>query len=78
MRVEPEPGHQLVRARSLSPKISPRFARDLGYPTEVLLTYQAAYAVATSNAVTPDGSDGHFAWCIAKLSQDDIGEALGL
>jgi hypothetical protein len=55
-----------------------RFARDLGYPPDVLLAFQAAYAVATSNAFTPDGDDGHFAWCIAQLRRDDISEALNL
>ena len=52
--------------------------RDLGYPIEVLLIYQAAYAAATSNAFTPDGNDGHFAWCIAQLLRADISQALGL
>lgn len=65
-------------ALAITRDLTARFARNLGYPTEVLLTYQAAYAVATSNAFTPDGSDGHFAWCIAQLSRDDISEALGL
>ena len=53
----------------------------LDYPAascEVLLSYQAAYAMATSNAFTADGSDGHFSWCIAQLRRADIGEALGL
>jgi hypothetical protein len=65
-------------ALAITQDLTARFAWDLGYPTEVLLTYQAAYAVATSNAFTADGSDGHFAWCIAQLSRDDISEALGL
>jgi hypothetical protein len=33
--------------------------------------------VATANAFTPDGVDGHFAWCIAQLSRAGILEALG-
>jgi hypothetical protein len=53
-------------------------ARELGYSTHALLIYQGCYAVATSNAFTPDGSDGHFAWCIAQLRRSDITEALGL
>jgi aminoglycoside phosphotransferase (APT) family kinase protein len=65
-------------ASAITRDLTARFARDLGYPVEVLLTYQAAYAVATSNAFTADGSDGHFAWCIAQLRRDDISEALGL
>jgi hypothetical protein len=27
---------------------------------------------------TTDGSDGHFAWCIAQLQRSDVNEALGL
>jgi hypothetical protein len=34
--------------------------------------------MATSNAFTADGSDGHFSWCIAQLRRADISEALGL
>lgn len=65
-------------APSITRDMTTRLARELGYPTEVLLIYQACYAVATSNAFTPDGSDGHFAWCIAQLRRGDITEALGL
>lgn len=65
-------------ALSITRDLTARFARDFGYPAEVLLIYQAVYAVATSNAFTPDGSDGHFAWCIAQLRRADISEALRL
>jgi aminoglycoside phosphotransferase (APT) family kinase protein len=65
-------------ALSITRQLTTRFARDLGYPAEVLLIYQACYAVATSNAFTADGSDGHFAWCIAQLRRPDITSALGL
>jgi hypothetical protein len=65
-------------ALSITQELTSRFARELGYPAEALLTYQAAYAVATSNAFTPDGSDGHFAWCLAQLRRADISEALDL
>jgi aminoglycoside phosphotransferase (APT) family kinase protein len=66
------------QAAEITRELTARFARELGYPPEVLLTYQAAYAVATSNAFTSDGSDGHFAWCVAQLARADISEALGL
>lgn len=65
-------------AHSITRDLTTRLAHDLGYPTDALLIYQACYAVATSNAFTPDGSDGHFAWCIAQLRRSDITEALGL
>lgn len=65
-------------APSITRDMTTWLTRELGYPAEVLLIYQACYAVATSNAFTRDGSDGHFAWCIAQLRRDDITEALGL
>lgn len=63
-------------ALSVTQDLTARLARELGYSPEVLLTYQAAYAIATSNAFTPDGSDGHFAWCIAQLRRPDVSEAI--
>jgi aminoglycoside phosphotransferase (APT) family kinase protein len=65
-------------ALSSTQDLTARIARDLGYPTQVLLIYQAAYAMTTSNAFTSDGSDGHFGWCVAQLRRADISEALGL
>jgi aminoglycoside phosphotransferase (APT) family kinase protein len=65
-------------ALGITQQLTTRLAHDLGYPAEALLIYQACYAVATSNAFTPDGSDGHFAWCIAQLGRADITAVLGL
>lgn len=65
-------------ALSITRDLTAQFASELGHPIHVLLVYQAAYAVATSNAFTRDGSDGHFAWCIAQLRRADISRALGL
>jgi hypothetical protein len=65
-------------ALAITRDLTARFARELGYAEEVLLICQAAYAVATSNAFTADGSDGHFSWCLAQLRRADISEALGL
>ncbi len=53
-----------------------QIAADLSYPAETLLIYQAAYAAATSNAFTVDGSDGHFTWCIKQLARSDVTAAL--
>jgi aminoglycoside phosphotransferase (APT) family kinase protein len=61
-------------ARQLTAKV----VADLGYETEVLLAYQAAFAVASSNAFTADGSDGHFDWCIAQLRRAEVLTALGM
>lgn len=63
-------------APAITDALTARLAGDLGYPVDVLLTYQAAYAVATSNAFTPDGSDGHFAWCVSQLRRPEITELL--
>jgi len=57
--------------------LTQQFAAELGHPTKTLLVYQGVYAVATANAFTPDGVDGHFAWCIAQLNRADILEAIG-
>jgi aminoglycoside phosphotransferase (APT) family kinase protein len=63
-------------ARAITRALTALTAAELGYPVEVLLVYQAAYAVATANAFTADGSDGHFAWCAAQLARDEIAAAL--
>lgn len=64
-------------ALEITGALTQQLAVELGYPTKTLLVYQSVYAVATANAFTPDGVDGHFAWCIAQLSRADILEALG-
>jgi hypothetical protein len=64
--------HGAARAHALTHT----FAAELGYPIDVLLVYQAAYAIATSNAFTDDGSDRHFAWCVAQLNRPDLNAAI--
>jgi hypothetical protein len=65
-------------APGITRELTAVFSAELGYPPDVLRTYQAAYAVATSNAFTADGSDGHFAWAVRQLSRADVSAALGL
>ena len=65
-------------APAITDALTAQAAQDLGYPADVLLIYQATYAVATANAFTSDGSDGHFAWCIDQLRRSDIANALGM
>jgi aminoglycoside phosphotransferase (APT) family kinase protein len=48
------------------------FESALGYPSDRLNTYRAAYALITANAYDPQGEDGHFAWCAAMLQREDI------
>lgn len=65
-------------APAITNALTEQLAKDLDYPADVLLTYQAAYAVATSNAFSSDGSDGHFAWCIDQLLRPDVTDVLGM
>jgi aminoglycoside phosphotransferase len=43
-----------------------------GYDRHCLLVYRALYAILTSNAYSDDGTDGHYAWCVATLNRADI------
>jgi hypothetical protein len=65
-------------AAAIADTLTDRFVAELGYLVEVLLIYQAAYAIVTSNVFTPDGSDGHFPWCVAQLTRAEVTAALGL
>jgi aminoglycoside phosphotransferase (APT) family kinase protein len=65
-------------AEAIATALTDHFAMELGHSSEVLLIYRAAYAVATSNVFSADGSDGHFPWCVAQLTQKRITAALGL
>jgi aminoglycoside phosphotransferase (APT) family kinase protein len=65
-------------AAQITRTLTTRLAEALGYQEEVLVLYQAAYAVATSNAFTDDGTDGHFAWCAAQLTRADVSALLDL
>jgi aminoglycoside phosphotransferase (APT) family kinase protein len=66
------------RAADVTFALTARLADELDCPVETLLVYQAAYALATSNAFTDDGSDGHFAWCVRQLARADVSAVLGL
>jgi hypothetical protein len=48
----------------------------LGYQPQELTLFEAAYAVATSNAYDPQGQDGHFAWCVQILERGDVAALL--
>jgi aminoglycoside phosphotransferase (APT) family kinase protein len=49
-----------------------RFAQKLGRPfREVYPLYKAAYALATSNAYSEDGDEGHFRWCVDILNDEE-------
>jgi aminoglycoside phosphotransferase (APT) family kinase protein len=65
-------------APAIAESLTSRLAAELDYPVEVLVLYRAAYAIATSNAFAPDGSDGHFPWCVAQLTSQAVTDVLGL
>lgn len=65
-------------AAAITEALTDTFADRLGHSPVVLRLYQAAYAVATSDAFTADGSDGHFNWCIRRLTAPGITAALDL
>lgn len=67
-----------LHASEITQALTRRLADQLGYPADVLVIYQAAYAAATSNAFTSDGTDGHFAWCIDQLRRRDVTRLLGV
>jgi aminoglycoside phosphotransferase (APT) family kinase protein len=43
-----------------------------GLERDVVLAYKGVYALMTSNVYSPDGTDGHFAWCSAMLARPDV------
>jgi aminoglycoside phosphotransferase (APT) family kinase protein len=65
-------------AAAITTALTEAFADHLGHSPRVLRLYQAAYAVATSDAFTSDGSDGHFAWCARQLTGPGVTAALNL
>jgi len=58
--------------QSIADTLTARFAQEFGHPVELLLLYQAVYAIISSNAYDPNGQDGHFAWCAAILNRDNV------
>lgn len=67
-----------LHARQIDDEVTRALSRALGHPLETLLAYRAAYGLLTSNAYSPDGSDGHFQWCVSMLRRDDVRSSLGL
>jgi aminoglycoside phosphotransferase (APT) family kinase protein len=39
----------------------------LGHARERMLLYRAAYGIATANAYSADGQNGHFEWCVRNV-----------
>ena len=55
-------------AATITESLTDRLATELGHSPDVLRLYRAAYAIATSNAFTTNGTDGHFHWCTTQLT----------
>lgn len=65
-------------AIAITDALTKRFAAELAYPMQALVHYQAAYAIATANVFTVDGSDGHFRWAVQQLTRPMMSTFLGL
>lgn len=52
------------------------YAEKLGHGIDRLRLYRAVIAIHSSNAFSADGSDGHYAWCVATLVRQDVRDAL--
>lgn len=65
-------------ARELDEQLTTTMQRAFGYDRDTCLSYRAVYALLTSNAYSPDGSDGHFRWCVELLGRQDVRDALGM
>jgi hypothetical protein len=65
-------------ARDIDDEVTDAFVLSLGFERRVMLAYRAAYALITSNAYAPDGSDGHYRWCVTMLRREDVRSSLGL
>ncbi|MGW3313412.1 phosphotransferase family protein [Streptomyces sp. NPDC001073] len=59
-------------AQHITEQLTSVIAREWGWPEELLVLYRISYALATSNFFTPDGTDGHFGWCVRMLNDADI------
>jgi hypothetical protein len=65
-------------ANEITAAVTRALAAELGYSRDVMLVYRAAYALATGNAFTPDGNDGHYSWCVAQLANSDLSAVLDI
>ncbi|SEE04464.1 Predicted kinase, aminoglycoside phosphotransferase (APT) family [Streptomyces sp. 3213] len=48
------------------------FAEELRHSPDTLALYRRAYALATYDLFSTDGSDGHFRWCAALLGRGSL------
>ncbi len=63
-------------ARVSEERLDQAFLARFGHDPQRYGLYRAAYAVITHAHFSPDGSDGHFAWCARMLRRPDARAAL--
>ncbi len=61
-----------LHGREIDDDLLRHFQREFGYSKERMLLYRALYAMMSSNFYSPNGTDGHYAWCVATLKREDI------
>ncbi len=59
-------------SRAMENELVETFGQEFGFSRKRLLLYRTLYAILTSNAYSPDGTDGHYAWCVATLRRNDV------
>ena len=64
------------RHRESEAVLDEAFTTRLGHDPHRLAVHRAAYALATATVFSPDGADGHFAWCVEMLRRDDVRAAI--
>lgn len=60
------------RARASESLLDEAFRDVFGHDVARLDAYRAAYALSTANAFSPEGTDGHFAWCVQMLRRPEV------
>lgn len=65
-------------AAAIDDQLTHELASKFDHSVGTLLAYRAIYALITSNAYSPDGTDGHYWWCVRALRRADVRAALGL
>ena len=62
-------------ARASDDALTRALTTDRGHCPNRMMLYRAAYAIATANASSAGGDDGHFAWCASQLQAADLAVA---
>lgn len=64
------------RARRSEDLLTQAFLTRFGHDLERYNLYRAAYALITHAVYSPDGADGHFAWCAQMLRRPEVRSAV--